>query len=76
MYIHGRDLDHTDISEPAVYNISTAILVWIHLRQYSGDDKGFEQLFAFWLERHFMDTKGEQITLFFDMTECKPRNMV
>lgn len=54
------------------------ISVWINLANFNGssEEHEFNQLFTFWLERHYMDTCGSQLLLFINMTNMAAKNMV
>lgn len=53
------------------------IPVWIMMNKYKNGDDGFEKLFTFWIERHYMEYKGCQpLTVFIDMTGTGLKNMV
>lgn len=47
------------------------------MNKYKNGDDGFEKLFTFWIERHYMEYKGCQpLTVFIDMTGTGLKNMV
>uniref|UniRef100_A0A1I7XQU6 CRAL-TRIO domain-containing protein n=1 Tax=Heterorhabditis bacteriophora TaxID=37862 RepID=A0A1I7XQU6_HETBA len=50
MYIHGHDVEGNSI-------------LFINFIHYKNGDSGFENLFVFWIERHYMETKGAQLTV-------------
>ncbi|PAV77352.1 hypothetical protein WR25_08424 [Diploscapter pachys] len=64
MYLHGVDLYRNPI-------------LWINLANYNGssEEHEFNQLFTFWLERHYMDTCGSQLLLLINMTNMAAKNM-
>ncbi|CAI5445746.1 unnamed protein product [Caenorhabditis angaria] len=63
MYLHGKDMQNRHI-------------LWIMMNKYKNGDDGFEKLFIFWLERHYMEYSGCQpLSLFIDMTGTGLKNM-
>ncbi|CAO4369169.1 unnamed protein product [Caenorhabditis nigoni] len=63
MYLHGKDLQNRHI-------------LWIMMSKYKNGDDGFEKLFTFWMERHYMEYKGCQpLTIFIDMSGTGLKNM-
>ncbi|CAI2348155.1 unnamed protein product [Caenorhabditis sp. 36 PRJEB53466] len=63
MYLHEKDLQNRHI-------------LWIMMSKYKNGDDGFEKLFTFWMERHYMEYSGCQLlTVFIDMSGTGLKNM-
>ncbi|CAJ0942176.1 unnamed protein product, partial [Mesorhabditis belari] len=62
MYVHGKDVEGNPI-------------LWIQMREHRPGDRVSEQLFVYWLERHYFATRGSPLTLVVDMTGCSVKNM-
>uniref|UniRef100_A0A8R1EDQ2 CRAL-TRIO domain-containing protein n=1 Tax=Caenorhabditis japonica TaxID=281687 RepID=A0A8R1EDQ2_CAEJA len=47
------------------------------MSKYKNGEDGFEKLFTFWMERHYMEYKGCQpLTVFIDMSGTGLKNML
>ncbi|CAJ0578557.1 unnamed protein product, partial [Mesorhabditis spiculigera] len=62
MYIHGSDVEGNPI-------------LWLQMREHFPGDKTSEQLFVYWLERHYFASHGAALCLLIDMSGCSLKNM-